>query len=43
MNLLGVGDANCCLTVTDVGVHGCEKGSSVLVTQVLERRSVPVT
>jgi len=29
MNFLGVVDANCCFTLTDVGTHGCEKDSSV--------------
>jgi hypothetical protein len=29
MNFLGVVDANCCLTLTDVGTHGCENDSSV--------------
>jgi len=30
MNLLGAADANCCLTLIDVGAHGREKDSSVL-------------
>jgi hypothetical protein len=38
MNLLGVSDANCCFTLTDVGALGRENDSSVLVTKVLERR-----
>jgi hypothetical protein len=29
MNLLGMADANCCFTLIDVGVHGCENDSSV--------------
>jgi hypothetical protein len=29
MNLLGVADANCCFTLTDVGALGCENDSSV--------------
>ena len=29
MNLLGVADANFCLTLTDVGACGCENDSSV--------------
>jgi len=28
MNLLGVADANCCFTLTDVGAHGSENNSS---------------
>jgi hypothetical protein len=43
MNLLGVVDANCCFTLIDVGAYGREKDSSVLVTQVLERRLVLAT
>jgi len=43
MNLLGVGDANCCFTLIDVGAHGHENIAVFLVTQVLERRSVVVT
>jgi hypothetical protein len=29
INLLGVADANCCFTLTDVGAHGRENDSSV--------------
>ena len=29
MNLLGVVDANCCITLIDVGAHGCENNKSV--------------
>jgi hypothetical protein len=43
MNLLGVAVANCCFTLIDVGAYGCENDSSVLGTQVLERRLVLVT
>ena len=28
MNLLGVADANCCFTLTDVGAHGRENDNS---------------
>jgi len=43
MKLLGVGDANCCFTLIDVGAHGRENDSSVFSNSSFERRLVLVT
>jgi len=34
MNLLGVGDANCCFTLIDVGAHGRDNGISVFSNSI---------
>ena len=38
MNLLGVADANCCFTLTDVGAHGRENDKSVFSNSTFGKR-----